>query len=222
MMMHAEVVEQFNRHEDRQDGAQVAGGLMGGLTVLRDSFYVCVRADVARMVGMDSMWLPASNQKAEESAKMEIEIYQIAESAAAAHEHQYVRTGSPWYSQWLTRLRLGESRADATVVDRLAHYGSRTPDDRRLAFTDVLAKAVAESARAPLVLFRLTPLAVWIATALAFGDHLTAADVRNRQVAVLPAIADCHQCHGEVLENGEQCPSCGNPLWKSDWLTEAG
>ena len=58
-----------------------------------------------------------------------------------------------------------------------------------------------------------------IATALAFGDHARARDARKRQTADLPAIRYCSQCRGDVLENGEQCRGCGNPLWKFEWLT---
>lgn len=218
MEVHSDVIEEFNRHENRDDGAHVAGSLAGGLTVLRDSLYARMHDDVETMVGRDSMLLPVSDEKTEKLTKAEIELYQIAESAAAARERRYVRTDDEWYLQWLTRLRLGEAQAEARVVDRLTHYRSKTPDGLRLAFTNVLAGALPESSRAPLVLFRLLPLSVRIATALAFGDHLSASEARNQQVAYLPAIADCDQCGGKVLENGEQCRGCGNPLWEFQWL----
>ena len=69
------------------------------------------------------------------------------------------------------------------------------------------------------MLFRLLPLAVEIVTALGFGDSPEAEDVRHRQIDILPAIADCEQCRGKLLENGQQCPECGNPLWLFDRLT---
>ena len=218
MKTHTEAIEEFNRHEHRGDGAQVAGSLAGGLTVIRDSLYARMHDDVERKLGMDSMLRPISDNKAERLTKAEIELYQIAESAVAARQHGYVRTDDDWYLQWLTRLRLGPGRADERVVNRLTRYCSKTPDDRRLVFTNILAKALPESNRAPLILFRLVPLSVRLATALAFGDHRSAADVRSRPVACLPAIADCQECHGGLLENGEQCRGCGNPLWKFDWL----
>ena len=62
------------------------------------------------------------------------------------------------------------------------------------------------------------PLAVEIVTALAFGDSAQATEVRQHQVVILPAISDCEQCRSKLLENGEQCPECGNPLWLFDWL----
>ncbi len=82
-----------------------------------------------------------------------------------------------------------------------------------------MARVVSESRRAPLVLFRLMPLAVEIVTTLAFGDSPKAAQLRNRQTVLLPAILDCHHCRGKLLDNGEQCPECGNPLWQFDWLS---
>ena len=217
----AEAAEEFNRHEHRDDAVRVTSSLASGLTVLRDSLYWRVHRDVEKIVGRDSMLMPVSEKKAERLTKTEIELYQIAESAAAVREFGYVRPDDEWYLQWLTRLRLGTPRTEVKVVERLAQYSSGTPDDRRLAFTDVLARVIPESRRAPLVLFRLVPPAVHIATALAFGDHARAAGLRNRQKSDLAAIADCPQCYGKVLENGEQCAQCGNPLWKFQWLTTA-
>ncbi len=150
--------------------------------------------------------------------KIEIELYQVAVSAAAVCRGDYADGGPEWFWQWLARLRLGPSQPDERVVQRVQCYLAKTPDQRRLTFTDVMARALPESRRAPLVLFRLMPLAVEIVTALAFGDSSQATEVRQRQVAVLPAISDCEQCRGKLLENGEQCPECGNPLWLFDWL----
>ena len=105
------------------------------------------------------------------------------------------------------------------MAERIEAYRSAGRDQRRLAFTDVLANVLHESRKVPLVLFRLLPLSVEIATSLAFGDAQAASDARDRQLTTLPAIRDCSRCRGEVLDNGEQCPQCGNPLWKFDWLT---
>ena len=96
----------------------------------------------------------------------------------------------------------------------------RTPGDaRRLAFQRVLDKAIPESRRAPLVLLRLLPLAAGIATATAFGNLDLARLLRKQQSSLLPAINDCHRCRGRLLDNGDSCPECGNPLWKFNWLT---
>ena len=63
-------------------------------------------------------------------------------------------------------------------------YRAKTPDQRRLAFSNVLATVVPESRRAPLVLFRLLRPAVQIVTALAFGRHLDADGWRKQQIGV--------------------------------------
>ena len=119
----------------------------------------------------------------------------------------------------MARLRLGPSQPDDRVTKRVESYLAKTADQRRLTFSDVMGRALPESRHAPLVLFRLMPLAVEIVTALGFGDSPQAAEVRQRQSAILPAIGDCERCRGKLLENGEQCPECGNPLWLFDWLT---
>lgn len=216
-----QAAEEFSQHEHRTDGAVVAGSLRGGLLVLRDSLYVRVHYDVQSRMGMDSMLAPVSEEKTQRVTKLEIELYQIAVSAAAVQERGYVSTKDDWYLQWLAKLRLGALRADGRVSKRLDYYLSKKPEARRLAFSNVLAAAVPESRRAPLVLFRLVHPAVQIVTAIAFEDDTLASAARREQIEALPAIRDCHECHGRLLENGEQCPACGNPLWKFEWLTAA-
>ena len=107
---------------------------------------------------------------------------------------------------------------DAEALVRLAEYGPKPPRERLLAFTDVLAKVLPESRQAPLVLFNLFPLSVQIATVVAFGQPARAAGLRKEQLAQQPAIGDCNVCKGRVLKIGKQCPKCGNPLWKHEWL----
>jgi len=215
----AQLAEEFGRRAGRTDGLRVASGLAAGLTLLRKLLYSRLHEDVERIVGRDSMLMPVSEKKAEVSTKIEIEMYQIAESAAAARESRYLPAVDDWYRDWLVRLRLGPSPVEPRVQERVVDYLAKTPDQRRLAFSTVLARTLAESRRAPLVLFHLFPLSVQIATALAFGDTQAASKARGQQVILLPAIGDCRQCRGKVLDNGEQCPGCGNPLWKSEWLT---
>ena len=43
--------EEFNQHEGRSDGVEVAGSLAGGLTILRDARYKRLHGDVQRAVG---------------------------------------------------------------------------------------------------------------------------------------------------------------------------
>jgi len=217
----AEAAEEFDRGEHRGNGAQVAACLANGLAILRESLYRRLHHDVETVLGTDSMLTPISDLKSQHQTTEEIEIYQIAESAAAAAQYRYVGQAEPWYLRWLARLRLGQRGLAAEVVERAESYLSAGADDRRLAFMRVLGRVLRESERAPLVLFRLVPLSVHIATAQAFGDHGTAAELRRQQISILPAIADCRQCHGQVLECVEQCPACGNPLWEFPWLTVA-
>ena len=49
--------------------------------------------------------------------------------------------------------------------------------------------------------------------------HERALEARKRQQSILPGIGDCGACRGNVLDNGERCAQCGNPIWKYDWLT---
>jgi len=217
---HSQAVEEFNRHEGRRDGDRVAASLTAGLSVLRDSLFSRMHEDVERVIGRDSMIIPVSEVKAQRAARTEIELYQITESGSAAREFSYV--GSlEWYVEWLCQLRLAEPLIDQTCCKRIREYLAETADNRRLRFESAVAKVLPEANRAPLVMFQLFPLCVQIATALAFADHNRASGLRRVQTGLLPAITDCRACHGKVLENGEQCPGCGNPLWKFAWLTTA-
>jgi len=213
--------EQFNRHEGREDGARVAEGLAYGLTLLSESLFRRIHQDVEKAVGLDSMLMPVSEAKAQQRTIEEIEVFQTAESAAAAGEFGYLSGADEWYLRWLARLRLGKQASEPALDAQLLRYRSQTAKERRLAFTDALSRTLAESRQAPLVLFRLYPLAVQVTTALAFDDREKAAEVRRGQVTVHPPIADCTRCRGRLLENGEQCPGCGNPLWKYQWLVAA-
>ena len=71
---------------------------------------------------MDSILAPISEEKSERLAKIEIELYQIAVSAAAARAGDYADGHRDWYWQWLARLRLGPSQPD----DRVSQAGRVT------------------------------------------------------------------------------------------------
>jgi len=217
-----QAIEEFNQHQRRGDGARVAGSLAGGLTLLRDLLYVRLHDDVERRIGMDSMLSPVSVEKTARTTKAEIDIFQIAVSAITVRQQTYTSGGGDdWYLGWLTRFRLGRLSEDPRVAKRLSLYLAATPDRRRLMFTNVMSSVLAESRRAPLVLFRLFPHAVQVVTALAFEDHVLCEAAREQQLHLLPAIRDCHRCRGKLLDNGEECRLCGNPLWKFEWLTAA-
>jgi hypothetical protein len=215
----ADAADEFNQHEGRSDGVEIAGSLAGGLTILRDALYKRLHEDVQSQMGTDSILAPISEEKSERLAKIEIELYQIAVSAVAAQAGEYVDGPGDWYWQWLTRLRLGPVQPESKIAKRIEDYRAQGRDEARLTFGNIMARALPESRRAPLVTFRLMPLAVEIVAALAFGDSARANEMRQRQAVHLPAIKDCYQCHGGLLENGEQCPECGNPLWLFEWLS---
>jgi hypothetical protein len=215
-----EAAAEFDRHEGRQDGRRVAGNLSSGLSQLRNTLYHRIHDDVEQVFGMDSMIMPISASKTEAAAKAEIEVYGLAIAIAEARARGYVRDGQ-WFAEWLGRLRIGDQFSAPSVTKRLQQYLAQLPEDRRLAFSDVLARAIPEAGQAPLILYRLLPLSIAIATALAFDDRFRAAELRNEQIRLLPSIGDCHDCHGRPLESGEACSTCGNPLWKYQWLNAA-
>jgi hypothetical protein len=212
-----EVGREFDERTHRDDGHRVAAAFDSGLTLLRDLLYLRLHDDVERMLGTDSIMMPVSAPKSEVAVKHQIELYQIAESAVAVREFGCFPAAEDWFIEWLSRLRQRNLQGDLEQ-ERIADYMAQSEDARRLGFADVVARTLPEARRAPLVLFRLVPLAVYAVTALALGDHRIASKVRDSQKHLLPAIADCHQCRGEILENGERCRECGNPLWKGEWL----
>jgi hypothetical protein len=210
--------ENFNSRTGRQDGAVVVGSLSAGLTRLRDLLFTRVHYDFERDVGMDSMLMPVSELKTQTACRIQIEFYQIPVAGEEAVQQGYVDDADGWYIPWLAELRLGQPHPSQAADERIEAYLAKIPSDRRLAFTDVMARVCPESRRAPLVLFRLFPLSVRMATAIAYGDSDRVRDLRKQQARLLPAIADCIECHGQVLDNGEVCHECGNPVWKYRWL----
>jgi hypothetical protein len=215
----AAAVEAFNRHQGRDDGDRVAACLSDGLTILRQLTYDRIHRDVEREIGADSMLMPVSEAKARLRTTLEIEAFQIAEAAATARDQGYVSGSDEWFLGWLAGLRLTAREFDLKLQGRCHDYLAQASDDRRLNFTDALGRVLPESRQAPLVLFRLLPIGIRIATALAFSDRTAAEGLRYQQIALLPSISDCQQCHGRILECLEQCRTCGNPLWKYRWLT---
>jgi hypothetical protein len=209
---------EFNRLAHRDDGVRLATSLADGLATVRDVLYHRVHEDVERLVGRDTMLMPVSELKTRLGTKQEIELYQIAESTVAARELGYLGDADAWYWQWLNRFRQDADGADERPVLRIGSYLPKAEHERRLEFTDVLTRVLPESRRAPLVLFRLVPYSIQIVTSLAFADSTAAAKARAVQLLHLPVIGDCRSCRGKVLDNGDQCSVCGNPLWKSEWL----
>jgi hypothetical protein len=215
----SDAAEQFQRQSRRHDGPKVIASLEKGFNLLRDLFYERMHFDVEQNLGADSMLIPLSETRTHRRTQQEIDIYQVVESAALVHQAGYLGPNDDWYVGWLGSQRLGAAMSDDRIAGKFRDYAPQTPEQRRRAFMDRLQEVLPESSRAPLVLFSLVPLAVQLATALAFADAQRAADLRRQQLNLLPAIADCRACRGQVRENGELCLECGNPLWKFKWLT---
>lgn len=206
---------------EQGDASQIVSSLADGLTTLRKLLYQRVHHDVEEIYGQDSMLVPLSEEKCEHRVKSEIEVYQIAVCSEEAHERRYITRDMVWLAQWLARLRLGENYAGTRYDEQLTAYLELEREKRRQTFVSVLQRTLPETSKAPLVLYRLFPLAVRIVTAVAFGDATTAGRWRRQQTSWLPAIADCHDCHGQILDTSEICPQCGNPVWQYKWLTVA-
>jgi len=194
--------------------------LWTGLATLRKLFLTRLQSDLKLHFGAEPVLPPPtllSWQREFRHAAGEIEAYSLAIVVAEVERNLYAPAGDDGFRQWLLRLRWGEN-TPADVALRLDSYRSLTVTNQRPVFTSYLERVCAEAARAPLALYRLYPLAVSLATALAFGDRRRARELRCAQIGNLPAIEDCLICHGRPLDNGEVCRECGNPLWKLHWL----
>jgi hypothetical protein len=123
---HAQATAEFDVHEKRRGGLQVANSLAYGLNNLRKSLFTRIHDDVERYFGMDSSVTPVSERKVETKVKIEIELYQIAVSAAEVRSRGYLSTDDDWYLSWLERLRLGSAASEAKVQSRLANYLNAT------------------------------------------------------------------------------------------------
>ena len=214
-------VDDLQRLAKRGDSAEVVACLSGGLTTLRNLFCARIWGDVEKRYGVDSMCVPVSAMKARVQAYQEIEAYEIAEAAAAVGEFGCLTASADSLMPWLGNLLRKTSEPDAALCGRAREFLSRDTPGRTRLLMDNLARIVPESFHSPLVLYQLLPLCVQIAVASAFGERAAAEKMRRRQVSILPSIADCRRCRGWVLDCAEPCPTCGNPLWKFEWLAEA-
>ena len=215
-----QATHELDRHYPGHDGQGIVDSLAAGMTQLRNLLMVRAHDDVQRQYGADSMTvssLDAMQAKAH-YAQVEIEAYGCIVVDDEINEYARLLSSEEWFLDWLFRLRLG-SDSQEVFDKRVDFYRSRSIEDRRLKFVSVLQRAMPDSRRAPLVLFRLFPRALRLVAAVALGDPLRAQQIRAEQIALLPAIADCHECHGRVLDNDDSCQYCGNPLWNFSWLT---
>lgn len=212
---------ELNEQVGRMDGARVVDSLAEGLRSLRGLLCLRLREDVEQNFGLDSLNLPSSAMEAERRLEREIDWYQAAVAALHACERGYVQADPAWCAAWVARMGRPDFHHSPEGRERLAQYLDLSRQEQRLHFANLLLKVTPEAGRAPLVLFRLYPAAIRAVTSTAFGDEQGAADVRTQQRAILPSIDDCHQCHAAVLDNGEVCPTCSNPLWTYNYLTTA-
>jgi len=225
--MHTVVHNQLERaqaeltlHRAGVNSSAIVGSLWTGLNTLRKLFLARLHQEIESHFGVDSVWAPLRLLEAKREfrrAAEEIEIYTLIVVVAETEHSGYTNGEIDWFRDWLLRLRWGDEIKRATL-ERMQSYEKHSDGERRRMFASFLEQAIAEATKAPLIIYRLYPRAVRIATALAFEDTMRAREVRSEQMSYLPVIGDCHQCHGRLLENGEICPDCGNPLWKTDWL----
>jgi hypothetical protein len=198
-----------------------AVSLMNGLTNLRTLLLTRLHNDFESEFGIDSVLAPATTAAGLREmlhASEEIEAYSLVLVMDEVALKNYAKGDAEWFRNWLLHLHFGDA-TDSKTADRINVYAALDDDkQRRRLFASALEQALPEARKAPLVIYRIFPRAVRIATAIAFGDMERAREVRAEQVSFLPIIADCHQCHGLPLDNGETCVQCGNPIWKLKWL----
>ena len=208
----------FDLRFGRADGQTIVTHLADGLSLLRELFHTRIQQDVVRTFGTDTLLSPISATANESRCKAEIDVFLAIESVEEILRSAQLPCDRDWCLSWLLRLRLGDAAETSAAAQRLAYYHGKNDSERRRAFAGAIERITPEASRAPLVAFRLFPPSAWIATNLAFGQHARANELRAQQIAVLPAIGDCHACHGRVLESGEKCVTCGNPCWSHHWL----
>ena len=213
-------VAELQTHCPQLDSPAVVDRLIVGLTHLRSLLMVRAYDDVQRQYGTDSIFGASLTEmeRRVQSAKAEVEAYSCIVVDDQVSLGGYLKNENRWFLDWLFRLRLG-SGYKPVFDKRVSYYESPTVEERRLKFMSALQNAIPESARAPLVLFRLFPRAVRIMATVAFADPSSAQKLRDAQIGLLPAISDCHECHGRLLDYDDICRCCGNPLWNYTWLT---
>ncbi|MCA9141093.1 MAG: hypothetical protein KDB00_30190 [Planctomycetales bacterium] len=198
-------------------GIQIVESLSTGLNTTRDLMFQRIHHDVERYFGMDSMSIPVSLDSSEYNAKTEIDIWQVVEAADFIRSAGLVGDRA-WATGWLGELRLGGSFGNGPIAQRAMEYLEFDDEQRRRHFASTIEKVYPEARRSPLVLYQLMPHAVRIVVSVAFGATAEAANQRDRQAFLLPGILDCRSCKGAVLDNGETCVDCDNPVWNYKWL----
>lgn len=204
------------------EAERVVVSLSDGLKLLGDLFFARVGHDVEEQGNLDSMLMPAGAASEMRTALRVHTLIDVYSCVEATHEAQseVISNSDSWFEPWLLGLRLPANELNA-ISEYRDLFAVGDEEHRRRAFASALERRMPQATRAPLVVYRLYPLAVRVAVAVALGDHWRARQIRSEQIQVLPFIADCHHCHGQPLDNGETCAHCGNPLWKHEWLSAA-
>ena len=201
------------------DPQRVVDSLSAGMNMQRDFLIVRAHDDVERKYGADSMYGSSFSETERQirQAKIEIEAYSCIVINEEVTEAGIVDRDDPSFLKWIFHLRMGDGYR--SVMDqRVDVYRSPTAEGGRMKFVRLLQRSIPKSTKAPLVLFRLFPHSLRILAAAAFGLTSRARELRDEQIGFLPAIADCHRCHGRVLDDDEVCRCCGNPVWSFAWL----
>ncbi|QEF98633.1 hypothetical protein Mal15_26880 [Stieleria maiorica] len=214
---HTQAAASLDQVTGTGQGIGIVESLSIGLNTVRDLVFHRIHLDVERYFGMDSMSIPISLDQSEYNAKAEIDIWQIIEAADFAGNAGFVADHN-WVRGWLGELRLGGSFGNGPISQRVNEYAQQDEDGRRRHFASCLERVYPEARKCPLVLYQLMPSAVRIVVAVAFGATQLAAKERDRQTFLLPGISDCASCKAGVLDNGETCVDCGNPIWNYNWL----
>ena len=210
---------ELREHSPTLDSERFVGCLSSSLTRLRAALIRRCCDDVEEEFGKDSMVLSSLQEKERQSrrATTEIEAYCCILVNEEATQNKYLVNDDNWFLDWLLRFRFGKL-SDRIKEERVSHYRSDTIQERRMKFVSLLHRSLPESARAPLVLFRLFPRSVRISAAMAFDDMKRAQVLRDEQVRLLPAITYCHECQGRLMDCDDSCRCCGNPVWTITWL----
>lgn len=209
-------------HSPQLQASPIVDRLSAGLTQLRDLLVNRIHSDVELEFGVDTMISPSSSATEVKQilrAGIEFDVYSSFVANDEVLRGSYVDCAGEWFLNWLARLRMDNYSA-SDFNQRVDSYRLQSVDDCRRLFVTNLQRAVPESLRTPLVLFRLVPLAVRIVVATAFGDVPRAQQLRLEQQELLPAIRDCQECQGRLLGNEEHCRGCGNPIWTFAWLRD--
>ena len=167
---------EFQQRVGSAHSADLVRSLWAGLTTLRKLLLTRLHNDVEAYYGIDSILAPMTASETQREmchAADEIEIYSLTVVLAEAAHSRYAHDDADWFREWLLRLRWGDEM-NAMVAERMHLYDQYGDNDRRHMFASFVEQALPEATKAPLVIYRLYPRSVRVATALAFGDPLRA------------------------------------------------